>query len=269
MLADLDRTPGAPERLLVRSDLHGHDAALRALRWRADPAHRTPRAGRRRALRSRRPPGGSPDRPRGRRAPPAVADRSRRGRGLSRRGLRSPHTADRGSALRPRVCRRLTRRRARSPTSRTAPTASISICGSASCRVASTAACYADQAWFAPASGFSGDGRLVSVLRPGERPLDEDLVLVDVETGEARTVLAHPDEPALVGPPAWIDATTFYVASNVGRDRAAIVRYDLAEGATTPCPEPTSASTPRSSRAPTVRRWRDREPRRDECDAAR
>ena len=95
---------------------------------------------------------------------------------------------------------------------------------------------HADQAWFAPGSGFSGDGRLVSVLRPGERPLDVDLVLVDVGTREARTVLAHPDEPAVVGPPAWIDATTFYVASNVGRDRAAIVRYDLAQGTTIPLP---------------------------------
>jgi dipeptidyl aminopeptidase/acylaminoacyl peptidase len=92
---------------------------------------------------------------------------------------------------------------------------------------------HADRAWFAPASGFSPDGRLVSILRPGERPLDEDLVLVDVETGEARIVLAHPGEAALVGAPAWIDPATFYVSSNVGRDRAAIVRYDGAQGSTT------------------------------------
>jgi len=93
---------------------------------------------------------------------------------------------------------------------------------------------YAGGAWCQPASGFSPGGRIVSVLRPGERPLDNDLVLVDVDTGEARTVLTHADEPALVGPPAWIDESTFYASTTAGADFARIVRYDLATGATTP-----------------------------------
>ncbi len=92
---------------------------------------------------------------------------------------------------------------------------------------------YAGGAYCQPASGFSPDGRLVSVLRPGARPQDVDLVLVDVETGAARTVLEHPAEAALIGAPAWIDPTTFYVASDVGRDFAAIVRHDLAAATTT------------------------------------
>jgi hypothetical protein len=77
--------------------------------------------------------------------------------------------------------------------------------------------CYAGGAWCQPASGFSPDGRFVSVLRPGDRPLDFDLVLVDLTTGEARFPLEHPDEAALVGPPAWVNSSCFYASSNVGK----------------------------------------------------
>jgi dipeptidyl aminopeptidase/acylaminoacyl peptidase len=95
---------------------------------------------------------------------------------------------------------------------------------------------YAGGSWLQPASGFSPDGRLVSVLRPGERPLDFDLVLVDVATGETRTPLAHPEEAAIVGAPAWAGPSSFYVSSNVGRDFAAIVHHDLATATTTTLP---------------------------------
>jgi dipeptidyl aminopeptidase/acylaminoacyl peptidase len=88
--------------------------------------------------------------------------------------------------------------------------------------------------WCQPASGFSPDGRFVSVLRAGPRPLDTDLLLVEVATAKADVVLEHPDEGALVGAPAWVDASSFFVSSNVGRDRAAVVRYDLATGAAVP-----------------------------------
>ncbi|MGH8989175.1 MAG: S9 family peptidase, partial [Acidimicrobiales bacterium] len=93
---------------------------------------------------------------------------------------------------------------------------------------------YADGGWCQASSGYSPDGRFVAVGRPGPRPLDMDLVLVDVVTGEWRVVLPHESEAALVGGPAWIDATSFYVSSNVGRDRAWIVRYDLSTGDTAP-----------------------------------
>jgi dipeptidyl aminopeptidase/acylaminoacyl peptidase len=55
-----------------------------------------------------------------------------------------------------------------------------------------------------------------------------------VNTGEARTVLEHPGEAALVGAPAWVDAGVFYASSNAGRDFSATVRHDLASGATVP-----------------------------------
>jgi dipeptidyl aminopeptidase/acylaminoacyl peptidase len=82
---------------------------------------------------------------------------------------------------------------------------------------------YADGGWCQPASGFSPDGRWVSVLRPGPRPLDTDLLLVEVATGNVRVVLPHGDEASEVGQPAWVDASTFYVSSNVGSDFAAVV----------------------------------------------
>ena len=89
---------------------------------------------------------------------------------------------------------------------------------------------YQDGGWCQVSSGFSPDGRWLSILRPGPRPLDVDLLLIDLERGEVRVVLEHPNEAAEVGPPAWIDATSFFVATNVGRDFGAVVRYDLTTG---------------------------------------
>ncbi len=88
--------------------------------------------------------------------------------------------------------------------------------------------------WCQPSSGFSPDGRWVTVLRPGPRPLDVDLLLVGVDTGGVRVVAAHPDEAAEVGAPAWLDDRSFLVSSNVGRDLAAVVRYDVDTGAVAP-----------------------------------
>jgi dipeptidyl aminopeptidase/acylaminoacyl peptidase len=92
---------------------------------------------------------------------------------------------------------------------------------------------YCAGGWCQPASGFSPDGRFVSVLLPGPRPLDTDLVLVEVSSGQARVVLAHRDEGALVGAPRWVDASSFFVSSNLGRDFAAVVRYHTVTGEAT------------------------------------
>jgi dipeptidyl aminopeptidase/acylaminoacyl peptidase len=93
-------------------------------------------------------------------------------------------------------------------------------------------ALYTDGGWCMPSSGFSPDGRYVAVARPGPRPLDFDLLLVEVRTGEQRVLLPHPDEAAEVHSPAWVSAGTCFVSSNVGRDRAAVVRCDLSSGET-------------------------------------
>lgn len=81
--------------------------------------------------------------------------------------------------------------------------------------------------WCQPASGFSPDGGWLSVLRPGPRPMDNDLLLLDVANGERRLVLPHPGEATVVGAPAWMDATTLLVSSNLGMDRHALIRVDL------------------------------------------
>ncbi len=88
--------------------------------------------------------------------------------------------------------------------------------------------------WCQPSSGFSPDGRLISIIRPGERPLDVDLLLVDAQTGDVRTVLDHTGEAAVVGSPAWVDSTTFFVSTNVGSDHAKVVHHDLVTGSSTP-----------------------------------
>lgn len=91
--------------------------------------------------------------------------------------------------------------------------------------------------WCHPASGFSPDGRWLSVLRPGGYPLDADLLLFDVTAPQPRPPrlpLPHPGTAALVGPPAWIGPDTFLVATDVGREFAAVVRHDLNEQTTVP-----------------------------------
>ena len=93
---------------------------------------------------------------------------------------------------------------------------------------------YAEGGYCQPSSGYSPDGRLVALHRPGPRPLDSDLVLVDVRTGMWRMPLPHPDEAAEIGAPAWVDGEVFFASSTVGRDRAGIVRHDLSTGRTTP-----------------------------------
>jgi dipeptidyl aminopeptidase/acylaminoacyl peptidase len=94
--------------------------------------------------------------------------------------------------------------------------------------------------WCQEASGFSPDGRFVSILRPGPRPLDDDLLLVEVATGKTHVVLEHPDEAAQVGAPAWADDGSFYVASNVGSDQAVVLRYDVATSTAEPVPPGTA-----------------------------
>ncbi len=92
---------------------------------------------------------------------------------------------------------------------------------------------FAEGGYCQPSSGYSPDGRYVAIARPGPRPLDVDLVVVDAETGEWHVPIPHPDEAARVGAPAWISKSAFLVSSDVGRDRAGLFRHDLSRGTTT------------------------------------
>ena len=88
--------------------------------------------------------------------------------------------------------------------------------------------------WCQPA-GFSPDGRWLAVLRLTERNGDNDLWLVDRagQPGPGSLVHVSPhDDEAIFGTPAWLaDSSGFYFASDTGRDRVALARYDVARRA--------------------------------------
>ena len=109
---------------------------------------------------------------------------------------------------------------------------------------------YAGGTWLHPSSGFAPDGRTVAVLASGDRPLDTDLLLVDVDSGAAVTPLPHPGEAALVGSPAWIGDSSFAIASNIGHDFMAIVRHELGPGTTDPLPGAPARCRHRGDRQP-------------------
>jgi dienelactone hydrolase len=123
-----------------------------------------------------------------------------------------------------------------SPTSQTVPVASISTSGAWRSTPANTCSCTPAAPGCTPARGLLPDGRTIAVLASGDRPLDVDLVLVDVASGAAVTPLPHPDEAALVGSPAWLGGASFAVASSVGHDFMATVRHELGSGATVALP---------------------------------
>jgi dipeptidyl aminopeptidase/acylaminoacyl peptidase len=79
------------------------------------------------------------------------------------------------------------------------------------------------------AASFSPDGRLLAVHRPTERSSDDELWLVDLESGHATHVTPHDDE-AEYGAPEWVSPTVFLCASNEGRESFAVRRFDVASG---------------------------------------
>lgn len=90
-------------------------------------------------------------------------------------------------------------------------------------------AAFADGGWCNPA-GFSPDGRYLAVARETNVSGDNDLFLVDLDSGEARNAVPH-DDPSVVGAPAWLaDGSGFHFATSIGRDTTAIAGYDLAAG---------------------------------------
>ena len=76
-------------------------------------------------------------------------------------------------------------------------------------------------------AGFSPDGRTLVVRRDSGRPGDNDLFLVDLETGAGDHVTPHGDDSAFDVPVWRPDGRGFAVATNVGRDTKAVLRYEL------------------------------------------
>jgi dipeptidyl aminopeptidase/acylaminoacyl peptidase len=76
--------------------------------------------------------------------------------------------------------------------------------------------------------GFSPDGRWTAVEVLGELAGDDDLFLLDVETGDVVHATPHEDA-AEYGTPAWLpDSSGFYATTNAYGDVRSLARYDLA-----------------------------------------
>ena len=88
-----------------------------------------------------------------------------------------------------------------------------------------------DRGGWTMAGGFSPDGRWLAVHRLTERNGDSELHLIEVATGRTIEVLAHPDDDADISLPVWsADSSSVIVATDEGRDDAALVRIDVATG---------------------------------------
>src|SRR5439155_1110087 len=79
----------------------------------------------------------------------------------------------------------------------------------------------------------SPDGRWIVVERTGERSADNDLFLVDVESGDVVHATPHVDAAEYYAPVWLADRSGFLLATNAGRDTFAIARHDLAAGTST------------------------------------
>jgi acetyl esterase/lipase/Tol biopolymer transport system component len=78
--------------------------------------------------------------------------------------------------------------------------------------------------WAHPASGFSPDGRYLSTIIPGEFPLDERLVVIEVESGEGVHMSETPGRASESGPPAWLGGSEFLYSTNADGDLRSIER---------------------------------------------
>jgi dipeptidyl aminopeptidase/acylaminoacyl peptidase len=84
-----------------------------------------------------------------------------------------------------------------------------------------------DMGGWCSAGAFSPDGRWLAVSRLTERNGDDDLFLVDVTSGEVVHVTPHEDDATSSGPSWRPDSSAFFFTTSIGRDRAAVARYDM------------------------------------------
>jgi dipeptidyl aminopeptidase/acylaminoacyl peptidase len=75
---------------------------------------------------------------------------------------------------------------------------------------------------------FSPDGRWLTVVRlDGAFALSNDLLLVDVESGQARMVVTRTGPGTAIAPTWYPDSSAFLFSTDSGRDVASIARYDI------------------------------------------
>jgi dipeptidyl aminopeptidase/acylaminoacyl peptidase len=75
---------------------------------------------------------------------------------------------------------------------------------------------------------FSPDGRWLTVMRlDGSYAISDDLLLVDLATGDVRTIVARDGPGATLSPTWYPDSSGFLFSTDAGRDVASIARYDM------------------------------------------
>ncbi len=75
---------------------------------------------------------------------------------------------------------------------------------------------------------FSPDGRWLAVTRlDGSYALSNDLLLVDLQTNEVRTVVERNGPGTAIAPTWYPDSSAFLFSTDAGRDVASIARYDI------------------------------------------
>ncbi|HVC40653.1 MAG TPA: S9 family peptidase [Candidatus Saccharimonadales bacterium] len=75
---------------------------------------------------------------------------------------------------------------------------------------------------------FSPDGHWLTVVRlDGSFAISDDLLLVDLETGEVRIVVERTGAGTAVAPTWYPDSSAFLFSTDAGRDVASIARYDV------------------------------------------
>jgi Tol biopolymer transport system component len=75
---------------------------------------------------------------------------------------------------------------------------------------------------------FSPDGRWLAATRlDGAFALSNDLILVDVKTAEARTIVTRTGPGSAIAPTWYPDSSAFLFSTDSGRDVASIARYDI------------------------------------------
>jgi dipeptidyl aminopeptidase/acylaminoacyl peptidase len=78
------------------------------------------------------------------------------------------------------------------------------------------------------AESFSPDGRWLAVMRlDGSYAISDDLLLVDLTTGDVRTVVARDGPGAALAPTWYPDSSGFLFSTDAGRDVMSIARYDM------------------------------------------
>ena len=84
--------------------------------------------------------------------------------------------------------------------------------------------CVYDQGGMCMAFGFSFNGKRLAFSRPGDAPMDSDVLVADLDSGSVAMVAPHA-EPAAAGGAVWSPDGSLYFTTNADRDWAGVARW--------------------------------------------